>query len=214
MAGCGNLGAPRKPPCVASKALPICRAAPLSSTGADGHLAGRPRLVGQPRQQRLAVLLDLGRFLAKQPRHFTQDIDKRRPAETRILRKIRAAPHRLAFGREKHGQRPAALLAQQMQRVHVNLVDVGPLLAVDFDVDEQLVHHRRGRFVLEGFVRHHVAPVAGGVADRQQDRLVLALGGIQRFRPPLPPGDRIVRVLQQIGRGCAGEAVAGRGVLR
>ena len=37
---------------------------------ADGHFAGRPRLVGEPRQQRYAVLLDLLRLLAEQPRHF------------------------------------------------------------------------------------------------------------------------------------------------
>ncbi len=180
----------------------------------DGHLAFRPRLLGQPRQQRLAVLLDLFGLLAEQPRHLAQDIHEGRPAVARILREIGAAPHRLALGGEKHGQRPAALLAQQMQRVHVDLVDVRPLLAVDFDIDEQLVHHRRRRLVLEGLVRHHVAPVAGGIADRQQDRLVGVFRLRQRLRPPLPPGNRIVRVLQQIGRGRLRQAVFVRVVLR
>jgi hypothetical protein len=34
-------------------------------------------------------------------------------------------------------------------RVHVDLVDVGALLAVDLDVDEELVEQRRGGRVLE-----------------------------------------------------------------
>ena len=66
----------------------------------------------------------------------------------------------------------------------------------------------RGR-VLEALVRHHVAPVAGGVADREQDRLVGALGLGERLRPPRPPVDGVVLVLQQVGAGLAGEAVLG-----
>ncbi len=48
----------------------------------------------------------------------------------------------------------------------------GPLFAVDLDVDVELVHQLRGRGVLEALVRHHVAPVAGRVADRHEHRLV------------------------------------------
>src|SRR4051812_42432926 len=94
-----------------------------------------------------------------------------------------------------------------MQRVHVDLVDVGPLLAVDLDVDEQLVHQACGRLVLEALVRHHVAPVTGGVSDREQNWFVGALRFGQRLRSPGPPVDRIVPVLQQIGRGLVRETI-------
>jgi hypothetical protein len=83
-----------------------------------------------------------------------------------------------------------------MQGGHINLIDVRTLFAVNFDVDEQLVHHARGSLILKGLVRHDMAPVAGGVADRQQDRLIRTLGLLQRFRPPGPPVDRIVLVLK------------------
>ena len=81
---------------------------------------------------------------------------------------------RRAVRREEHRQRPAAR-APRHQRVRglVDLVEVGPLLAIDLDVDEARRSSPRRRRILERFVRHHVAPVARRVADRQQDRLVL-----------------------------------------
>jgi hypothetical protein len=53
-------------------------------------------------------------------------------------------------GRQEYRERPAAGLARQelMARL-VDLVEVGALLAVDLDVDEEIVHEARGRFVLE-----------------------------------------------------------------
>ena len=206
-AALGNFGAPRRPPWVGSNAPPICRANRSSSCAPITTLPAGRAWLGEPRHQRVAVLADLVRLLAKQPRNLAQHVDEGRPAVARGFREIRAAPDRLALRRQEHGQRPAALLAQMMQRRHVDLVDVGALLAVDFDVDEQLVHHRRGGVVLEALVRHDVAPVAGGVADREQDRLAGALAPRQRLRPPRPPVHRIVLVLQQIRAGLARQAV-------
>ena len=69
------------------------------------------------------------------------------------------------------GQPP--LPGQRDDRVHVDRVEVGTLLAVDLHVHEVLVHHARRERVLERLVLHHVAPVACRVADREQDRPVL-----------------------------------------
>jgi hypothetical protein len=57
--------------------------------------------------------------------------------------------------------------------LHVDRIDVRPLLPIDLDVDEVLVHVCRGLGVLEGLALHHMAPVAGGIADREQDWPVL-----------------------------------------
>ena len=122
-------------------------------------------------------------------------------------REIGAAPERARLAVEEHGQWPAALLAKAVQGAHVDGVDVGALLAVDLDVDEQLVHDRGDGRILEALVRHDVAPVAGGVADREQDGFARSLGLGQRPGAPRPPVDRVVLVLQQIGAGLAGEAV-------
>ena len=53
-------------------------------------------------------------------------------------RQVRAAPERLAVGREQHGHRPAAAPAAKLHEAHVDAVHVGPLLAVDLHADEGL----------------------------------------------------------------------------
>ena len=190
----------------------IERAADRSRRGvelvrADHHLAGGPRLRRQRLHQDIAIVRDALRLVAEQPRDLVHDIDEAGPAIARDLGEIRAAPHRLAVGREEHGERPAALLAERMERRHVDLIDVRAFLAIDLDVDEEVVHHRGGRRILEALVRHDVAPVARRVADRQQDRLVALLRCGEGLRSPRPPVDGIVAVLEKIGAGLAGEAV-------
>jgi hypothetical protein len=113
-----------------------------------------------------AIAVGFGHALAK--------IGKAGQAVARFFGEIGAAEKGRAVGREEHGQRPAAAAPRQhLVRGLVDLVEVGALLAIDLDVDEQAVHHRRHALVLEGFVGHDVAPVAGRIAYRKQDRPVL-----------------------------------------
>ena len=89
------------------------------------------------------------------------------PAEPRLARKISTAPKRLTVWIEKHGQRPATLLAHQRDGALVDRVEIGAFLAVDFDTDEEIVHQRRRLFMLKALMRHDVAPMTGRVTDRQ-----------------------------------------------
>ena len=84
--------------------------------------------------------------------------------------------------RQEYRHRPAAVSGERLNRLHVNRVEVGAFLAVDLDVDEQLVHHRGGGLVLEGLVRHDVAPVARRITDAQQDRLLSGPRELECFR--------------------------------
>ncbi len=161
----------------------------------------------EPLLEQIGVGPDLVRLVAIDPRHFIQYTDECRPPVAFVLGKIGAAPERLGVGGEEHGQRPAALLAELVQRAHIDRIDIGALLAVDLDVDEQLVHHRGGGRVLEALMGHDVAPMAGGVADRQQDRLAAVAGLGERRLAPRPPMHRIVLVLEQIGAGLARKPV-------
>ncbi len=134
------------------------------------------------------------------------------PAVTGIFREIRAAPKRPCIAIEKHGQRPSALFAKPVKRAHVNRVDVGALLAINFDVDVKAVHDLGSGGILETLVRHDVAPVTRRVADRQKDRFARPLGFGQRFRSPRPPVHWVVLVLQQVRTGFELKAVFGHEV--
>ena len=113
-----------------------------------------------------------------------------------LRRVVGAAEKRLSLRREEDGHRPAAVPRQRDDGVHVQRVDVGPLLAVDLDVHETLVHDRGRLVVLERLVLHDVAPVAGGVPDGEEDRLVLVPRLGERLLAPRVPVHRVVGVLQ------------------
>ena len=128
-------------------------------------------------------------------------------------RKVRAADKRLGLGREEHRERPAAAAAAAGELVidvegrHVDRVDVGPLLAIDLDADEVLVQELCDFRVFEALPLHHMAPVATGIADREEDHLAFAFGLFERFRPPRKPIDRVVGVLQEVGTRLFRQAV-------
>ena len=106
--------------------------------------------------------------------------------------------NRLAVRQKKDRKRPAAATRHYLDRAHIDLVEVRTLLAIDLHVHVQLVHDRGGRLVLERLVGHHVTPVAGRVADAEQDQLVFCRRALKRLRTPGIPVHRIVGVLQQI----------------
>ncbi len=126
----------------------------------------------------------------------------------RLLRDVAAGEERNAFGRQEHGQRPAAARAHRGRGVLIKLVDVGPLFAVDLHVDEALVHQRRGLGIGEALAVHHMAPMAGREPDGEKDGLAALLGRRQGFRPPRVPIHRIVLVQQKIGTGRLVELIA------
>ena len=102
-----------------------------------------------------------------------QQVLKARQAMPRLGWEIRTAKKRLlGVVGKKYGQWPAAgVLGQDLLGQLVDFVQIGALFTVDFNVDEQLVHKRRCSVVLEGLMRHHMTPVTGCVANRQQNRL-------------------------------------------
>ena len=100
------------------------------------------------------------------------------------------------------------MLPEQGKRMLVELIEIRPLLTVDLDVDEVLVHQGGDCGILEALVGHDVAPVARGVADRQQDWLVAGAGLGERGLVPGLPMHRVLAVLQQIGAGRLAKTIA------
>ncbi len=136
-----------------------------------------------------------------------EHIDKTGSAITGGLGEVGAAPDWPSVGGEEHGERPTTALAGRMQSRHIDLVDVRTLFAVDLDVHEKLVHDRRGCGILETFMSHYMAPMAGCIADGEKDGLVGSLGFRERRRGPGTPMDRIVLVLEEIRTGFVAEKV-------
>ena len=164
---------------------------------------------GQRVLQGVGVGADLVALLTVDGRDPVENRGESGPAPAIFRREIGAAPERLAVRRQEHGQRPAALFAQQRQGELVDLVDIRPLFAVDLDVDEVAVHCRSNAVVLEALMRHDMAPVASRIADGEQDRLVVPFRRRERRVGPGLPVDRVVPVLQQIGAGFRAEGVGG-----
>jgi hypothetical protein len=173
------------------------------------RLAGRRPLARL--RERLGQLAgrvgDGAALLAVEPGDRLEDVAERRHPVPRLRRVVGAAVERRAVRGEKDGHRPAAVSGERDDGVHVERIDVGPLLPVDLDVHEAVVHQLRRLVILERLVLHHVAPVAGGVADGEEDRLVLGASPLERLLAPRVPVHWVVSVLEQVGTGLTGEPV-------
>ena len=143
------------------------------------------------------------------PRRFNrrQHLAEGRAAPARLRWPIRPAKERRAVGGQEHGERPAPLFAQRMQRGHIMMIDVGAFLAIDLHIDETRVHLSRGLLVLEKFVRHHMAPMARGIADRDEDGAIPRARFVESRFSPGAPVNGIFGVLKQVGRGLPRELV-------
>lgn len=86
-------------------------------------------------------------------------------------------------------------------RALIQIWAMSPLVAIGLDVHQELVHHRGDSGVLEALMRHDMGPMAGGVADREEDGAIAGACFRDGLCAPLPPVDGIVLVQQQIGIG-------------
>ncbi|MCZ7608189.1 MAG: hypothetical protein M5U25_19525 [Planctomycetota bacterium] len=139
---------------------------------------------------------------APQLNHALEHAEEARAPEAILGREVGAGRDGLAIGRQKQAHGPAAApVVEGLGDGHVDGVDVRALFAIDLDADEVLVEVFGDALVLEAFALHHVAPVAGGVADAQEHQLVLAAGLVECGLAPGHPIHGVVGVLQQVGAG-------------
>jgi hypothetical protein len=122
-------------------------------------------------------------------------------------REVGAAEKGFARCGQPDAHRPAAGAGQLLHGAHVDGVDVGTLLAIDLDGDVVTVEEAGDRRVLEGLGLHHVAPVTGRIADRQEHGPAEPPRFGERLVTPGEPVHRVVRVLQQVGAGLQSQPV-------
>ena len=101
--------------------------------------------------------------------------------------------------RQKQIVWPSARVGQNLPREHIGLVEIGALFTIHLDADKPLIHQRGDGGIRIDRSLGHMAPVAGAVADGEEDQLVLFSCLPNRFLAPWVPVDWIVGVLQEIG---------------
>ena len=89
------------------------------------------------------------------------------------------------------------------------MVDVGPLLSVHFDGNESLIEQLRHLRVLEGLMRHDMAPVAGGISNGKEDGLILLPCSAEGLVTPGVPLNGIPCMLEEIGTLLFDQTVTG-----
>ncbi len=182
----------------------------------DRHAQAAPRRRARQFGEAIAERRDVGRdlvpVLAVGARDGLQNVGEAGTSVAWRRGEIGSAPEGMPVRSEEHGQRPAALLTHHRQGRLINGIDVRPLLAIDFDVDEQIVHYVGNFLRFKAFMGHDMAPVARGIADGQQDRLVVAACFIEHRRPPGSPMHGVVPVLEQVRAGLAREEIFCHGV--
>ena len=206
--GWGNFGAPPKPPHRASNE-PRSRSSAASAISSPSAPVGGSELPGVRDRLRHACALDLDLVAPGLPGvgDPLQDLAERRHAVPGLVGEVRARVERLPVRREEDRHRPAARAGHRLDRVHVDPVHVGTLLPVHLHSDEPRVEQGRGLGVFERLPLHHVAPVAGRVADRQEHGAVLGPGPREGLVAPRVPVDRVVGVLQEVGALLSDEPV-------
>ena len=194
---------------------------PSSSASTLGHarLGSRsmaPRSVTRRRRSKQLAggLIHAGAILFPDARELLQQIGEARPAPPRCRREVGAAVERLrapASGtpssasrrsRSSPGRTPCTTRSTSGRSSRSTLIDTKSR----FSSAAISVAHER-------LVLHHVAPVAGRIADREKDRLVFRPGPREGLVPPGIPVDGIAGMLQQVGTALLRQTIHGPCVL-
>ena len=177
-----------------------------------GAASGEGRRRPQPFEQSGAAPQQPGAARAVGPGLGDPGEDSRetRPAPAILRGEVGPAEEGRPVGGHEHRERPAAGPGGRGHERHVDLVHFRAFLAVHLHRHEPLVHLAGDGLVLEGLVRHHMAPMATGVADREEHRDLAFPRLGEGLRAPALPVDRVVAVLPQVGARLPVEPVAPR----
>ena len=88
---------------------------------------------------------------------------------------VRAAIKGATIGREENGHRPAAMSTKGLHRLHIDVVHVRAFFAVYLDIDKEFIHLVGGDGILKTLVRHNMTPMAGAIANAEQNGLIFGL---------------------------------------
>ncbi len=124
-----------------------------------------------------------------------------------MFRQVGGGEKGLFLGSQNQIGGPSAAAGHHLAGGQVGGVDIRAFFPIDLDGDEVTIENVCNLPILEAFVSHDVAPVAGRVADGEEDGLFLRGGSGEGRIPPGIPADGIFRVLQQVGALLENQAV-------
>ena len=101
-----------------------------------------------------------------------------------------------------------------LTRLHINVINVRPLLAVDFDANKRFIHLSGTLCIFKAFVFHHVTPMARCVTNGKKNRDIAFPSDFESLRAPRPPIDRVPSVLKKVWTVLFPEPVSTSLVLR
>ena len=159
--------------------------------------------------ERIGGTLEFGAAVAVRIGDGKEHAAKTRAAHLIVRREIGAAKEGLAIGEKEASERPAALAGNGADGGLVAGVDVGTLVAIDFDGDEMFVDDFGDFDVFVAFAVDDVAPVAPDGADVEKNGLVFGFGAFERGVAPFVPGDGLVGGGAEVGAGGIFQAVMG-----
>jgi len=184
---------------------------PLVPSAVDPLLVRREGSADDP-LQRVAPAPQRGALLVPGRSHLVKHLAEGRhpvPGHRWKVGDPREGPQ---VGKQEQVGGPSGIALEREERLDVDGVHVRAFLPVHLDGHEMGVEESRHLWVREGLMLHHMAPVAGRIADREQDRPVLAPRLLEGLRCPGVPVHRVVGVLQEVGTGLVDKAVGPRGV--
>src|SRR5688572_9078545 len=146
----------------------------------------------------LSLFIDLASFILKGLRNPGQYIFPGWPVEGRPGREISSPVKWFSLRSEKYIQWPAPATGHGLHRVHINMVQVGALLAIYLDIDKMLVHEAGSLLVFKTFLFHYMTPVTGCIPDTYKHGLVFAKGSVQSLFAPGIPVHRVIGMLKQV----------------
>ena len=116
-----------------------------------------------------------------------------------MFRKIRAGKEGLVIRCHKNAGGPAAASGKGLTERHIDAVNIRSFLLVHLDGDKVPIEKFRDFPIFKAFVRHHMTPMTGAVANTEENGLILLTGFLESLGTPGIPVHRIVCVLEQIG---------------
>ncbi len=150
----------------------------------------------QPLGHVLRLGSDIGRVFPPVGGDLVQQCAESRSTPAVFWGEVGACEKRVLVWGQEYSHGPASLaVIHGYCGLHVDFVQIGPFFSIDLDTHKVVVHQFGDGLVLERFPFHDMAPVAGGIADREQDGTILLLRECQRLRPPGVPIYRVVGML-------------------